>query len=153
MTKDSVPQSNGRPVTRKQFANSAYGLPPGALAGPLRGTAKQIADFVVNSVEDPDYHRVCSLANLAAPFQTSVATLRNCLRPATQTGLIEIQGVYVYPRPLLLCMSTPKLGQTDAAQIVRYLKALAPERELRSSQSFANVNRSDRPDSSGQGEP
>jgi hypothetical protein len=118
--------TNGRPVHRKEFANSAHGLPQGALAGPLRGTAKQIADFVVSKVGDPDYHAVCSLDNLAAHFQTSVATLRNCLRAATQTGLIEIQGVYVYPRPLLLCMSTPKLGQTDAAQIVRYLKHSGP---------------------------
>ena len=128
MTRDSVPQSNERPVTRKQFTNSAHGMLPGALAGPLRGTAKQIADFVVNNVEHPEYHTVCSLAGLAAHFQTNVATLCNCLRPATQMGLIEIQGVYVYPKPLLLCMSTPKLGQTDAAHIVRYLKGLAPTR-------------------------
>jgi hypothetical protein len=118
----SNPQLNVRLVTRKEFSNVAGGLAHGALTGPLQGKAKQIADFIVSNVDSPDYHDLCSLSHLEIHFETTAATLRSCLRAPTQLGLLVIQGRYVYPTALLLCMSTPKLNNSEAARIVHRLK-------------------------------
>ena len=117
----SNPQWGAGPESRKEFSNVAHGL-AGGLVGPLQGTARQIADFVVSNVDSPDYATRCSLTNLQTHFQTTPATLRVCLRAPTQMGLLVVRDGSVYPTPLLLCVNTPKLSNSDAAQIVRRLK-------------------------------
>ena len=123
MTKrHSVPQTNVRPVTRKEFSNTAYGGGTSSQAVALQGRSKQLAEHILKSVDAQDYAAVCSLTRLAAHFQTTGPTLRSFLRIPVQLELLTIQNDCVYPTPRFLCENNPKLSMNEAARIIRSLE-------------------------------
>lgn len=117
----SVPQTNVRPVTRKEFSNTAYGGGTSSPARTLQGKSKQLADYILECVDAPDYTALCSLERLGAHFNTTGPTLKSFLRIPVELGFLAIQNQCVYPTPRFLCENNPKLSITEAARVLRCL--------------------------------
>ena len=100
--KHSVPHVNSRPVTNKDFSNTAYSGGESQQSDRLHGRSKQIVDKVLASLDDDNYQAICSTTELAKHFGMMAGTMQMTLRGPVELGLLTIKQGRVYPTAKLL---------------------------------------------------
>ena len=117
--KHSVPHANSRPVTNKDFSNTAYAGGESQQSDRLHGRSKQIVDNVLGTLDDENYPSICSTAELTKHFGMMAGTLQMTLRGPVELGLLTVKQGRVYPTAKLL--ERQGLSADAAAAMLRCL--------------------------------
>jgi hypothetical protein len=119
--KHAVPASNPRPVTKREYTNTAFAGGANQQSDRLSGRSKQVVDYVMDHLAAADYQSACSLTEMAEHFGMMPGTLRMTLRGPLDLDLLSIKRNVVYPTVKLLQRAEPCLGMDAAAILVLQL--------------------------------
>jgi DNA-binding IclR family transcriptional regulator len=89
---------------------------------PLTPRAKQVVNFVVNSVALGTHDDDAEVGAIAKELGTSPGRLETILRKLTEQGYVTVKGDFVYPTAAALKAQQPSITEREVRAILRDLR-------------------------------